>query len=377
MADGPSPLSHVLREEFERQHGELPPPSGTESERLKDIFKRIHGLEVPRSALCISGGGIRSATFALGIMQRLARVGVLPKFDYLSTVSGGGYIGSWLSSYARRNAGGMAGVVKELTEPAKQRDPLKPEPEPLMWLRQFSNYLTPRLGLLSGDTWAVAGIYLRNLLLNWLMLVPLLVAALAIPRLSMAVLRNESNHPLRIAGVAIVTMLIAVVVLAFARPVSYKKEGWLTSGKFLLGVFLPLFVSSICLVLYWGVIAGKPLQPIPWSWVYLGLAGTSIFSSLCYSIRFVIASAGERRGNVRQDSSLKAYTAKKFIYELLAAAVGGAAAGGLCQLTAKFVFDDPLKQVDLQRWLVGRRFRRFSPRRRESFFSASACRLFY
>src|SRR4051794_19000103 len=319
MADGPLPLSHVLREEYERQNGELPPPSGTESERLKDIFGRIHRLEVPRSALCISGGGIRSATFALGLMQRLARVGVLPKFDYLSTVSGGGYIGSWLSSYARRNASGMTGVVKELTQPAKERDPLRPEPEPLMWLRRFSNYLTPRLGLLSGDTWAVAGIYLRNLLLNWLMLVPLLVAALAVPRLSMALLRHGKSEPLIIAGVAIVTLLIAVVVLAIARPVSYKERGWLTNGSFLLCVFLPLFISSICIVLYWGTTREIATQPIPWSWVYVGLAGTSVLSSLCYSIRFVIASAGERRANVRQDSSLTAYTVKKFIYELLAA----------------------------------------------------------
>src|SRR5437763_6822408 len=100
MPDDPLPLSHVLREEFERLHGPLPPPAGSESERLKDIYRRIHELPQPRTALSISGGGIRSATFALGIIQRLARVGILPLFDYVSTVSGGGYIGGWLSSFA-------------------------------------------------------------------------------------------------------------------------------------------------------------------------------------------------------------------------------------------------------------------------------------
>ncbi len=44
--------------------------------------------------LALSGGGIRSATFALGVMQRLAKNKLFEKFDYLSTVSGGGYIGS-------------------------------------------------------------------------------------------------------------------------------------------------------------------------------------------------------------------------------------------------------------------------------------------
>ena len=40
--------------------------------------------------LALSGGGIRSATFNLGVLQALAKYGLLRKFDYLSTVSGGG-----------------------------------------------------------------------------------------------------------------------------------------------------------------------------------------------------------------------------------------------------------------------------------------------
>src|SRR5450759_385824 len=46
--------------------------------------------------LAFSGGGIRSATFNLGVLQGMAELGLLPFIDYLSTVSGGGYIGSWL-----------------------------------------------------------------------------------------------------------------------------------------------------------------------------------------------------------------------------------------------------------------------------------------
>lgn len=47
----------------------------------------------------LSGGGIRSATFSLGITKVLARKGLFKEVDYLSTVSGGGYFGSFLSSY--------------------------------------------------------------------------------------------------------------------------------------------------------------------------------------------------------------------------------------------------------------------------------------
>ena len=53
------------------------------------------------TGLALSGGGIRSASFSLGVMQALAHNGWLKNFDYLSTVSGGGYIGSsvsWLLS---------------------------------------------------------------------------------------------------------------------------------------------------------------------------------------------------------------------------------------------------------------------------------------
>lgn len=48
--------------------------------------------------ICFSGGGIRSATLCLGIMQKLIKKDLFKRFDYLSSVSGGGYIGSCLTS---------------------------------------------------------------------------------------------------------------------------------------------------------------------------------------------------------------------------------------------------------------------------------------
>ncbi|MGB5483527.1 patatin-like phospholipase family protein [Parasphingorhabdus sp.] len=47
--------------------------------------------------LAISGGGIRSAAFAIGAMQKLHQAKILPQFDYMSTVSGGGYAGGALT----------------------------------------------------------------------------------------------------------------------------------------------------------------------------------------------------------------------------------------------------------------------------------------
>ena len=170
----------------------------------------------PRAALCISGGGIRSATFGLGVLQGLARLGVLGQFDYLSTVSGGGYIGSWLSSwiYHTRLQRGEAADVFRCLASTQPGSPTEPEPQPIRHLRQFSNYLTPRLGLFSADTWTLIGTYLRNLLLNWLVFLPLIVAALAIPRVAVSLLRIEWS-PAGLTGWLLAGAVLCGVAIAY------------------------------------------------------------------------------------------------------------------------------------------------------------------
>ena len=64
--------------------------------------QRLEALDMHLSGLAISGGGIRSATFALGVLQGLADLDLLKRFDYISTVSGGGYIGGWLAAWTKR-----------------------------------------------------------------------------------------------------------------------------------------------------------------------------------------------------------------------------------------------------------------------------------
>jgi hypothetical protein len=58
----------------------------------------------PQLGIALSGGGIRSASFCLGVLQALANQRVLQKFDYLSTVSGGGYIGASLTYLLHESA---------------------------------------------------------------------------------------------------------------------------------------------------------------------------------------------------------------------------------------------------------------------------------
>ncbi len=112
--------------------------------------------------LAFSGGGIRSATVNLGVLQSLAQKNLLDKFDYLSTVSGGGYIGAFLSSLIKRSQGNMDFVKTKLSN--------NDESAEVNFLRKYSHYLTPKIGF-STDTMAALSIWLTNTLLNQLVLI--------------------------------------------------------------------------------------------------------------------------------------------------------------------------------------------------------------
>lgn len=129
------------------------------------------------SALCLSGGGIRSAAFAMGVAQGLAARKILSKFDYLSTVSGGGYTGAMLTAWVQR--AGYEAVERELAE----GPPAAADIAPLQHLRRFSSYLSPASGMLSTDMLTLVALYIRNLLLNWFVIIPIVLIAILILKL--------------------------------------------------------------------------------------------------------------------------------------------------------------------------------------------------
>ena len=159
--------------------------------------QRENALDEDLAGLAFSGGGIRSASFAIGVLQGLASLKLLNWFDYLSTVSGGGYAGGWLAAWLKRE-GNPINVERQLEvnrirqsradrhfaedphanppewKPLSKTNVLDEEPEPVRHLRAYSSYLTPRGGLFSTDTWTVLAIYLRNVFINLLVLLPLL-----------------------------------------------------------------------------------------------------------------------------------------------------------------------------------------------------------
>jgi hypothetical protein len=342
--DSPTPLSleRVLAEEYVRLHDEpCDPETAPLGDSLQELYKRIHQDArngKVRTALSISGGGIRSATFALGVIQQLARFGILEKFDYLSTVSGGGYIGSWLSSFTRRSPGGIEDVSRQLRDGTG--DPKQPEIKPIQFLRRYSNYLTPQLGLFSGDTWALVGSYVRNLLLIWVMLLPLLIALLALPRMAIGSLRRlpESALPL-LEGAVTLLLLIAIGYLGLARPVHNKpRQSWFYKNSgFKWLALLPFTLAAV------GILFMHPHVEEYESYGNLAavLAGASVVSSVLYIIRFAIANRTERREHLKPGVNTGWYTVKKGLLETLAALVSGAAAGGLLYCFLR-LFPNPL-----------------------------------
>ena len=130
--------------------------------------------------LAFSGGGIRSATINLGILQALAKHGLIQSFDYLSTVSGGGYIGAYISSMIKRNGTESIQEALKLSlttsedntnidKRTKAFNSLQNIQKDIHWLRSYSNYLTPKTGLLTGDTLASFAQWLCNSLVNQLL----------------------------------------------------------------------------------------------------------------------------------------------------------------------------------------------------------------
>lgn len=131
--------------------------------------------------LALSGGGIRSATFNLGVIQGLAKSKLFHKFDYISSVSGGGYISSWLLGWMQHQQLGSREVQRKLRSEQVPLTSVSELPE-IRFLRNFSNYLTPRKGLFSADFWTFLAVYLRNTTLNLLILFSAFLALIFLPR---------------------------------------------------------------------------------------------------------------------------------------------------------------------------------------------------
>jgi hypothetical protein len=117
--------------------------------------------------LALSGGGIRSAAFCLGAMQALDAHRIIEKIDYLSTVSGGGYIGTSMTAAMSHGTAGKFPFPSDLQTG---------EAAGVQHIRDHSNYLFPPGTV---NVFSNVVVYLRGLFANVMLLLPWLLFAAA------------------------------------------------------------------------------------------------------------------------------------------------------------------------------------------------------
>lgn len=153
--------------------------------------------------IALSGGGIRSASFCLGALQALDQFGVLRRADYLSTVSGGGYIAA--SMAAAMSPKPQPESIEGNTSGSENSQEKSPDElwefpfavgttsdvsdsEPVGHIRDYGKFLAPR-GFY--DIGISTTILMRGLAVNLLLLLSVLL-----PLATIIILTNPSRENL-------------------------------------------------------------------------------------------------------------------------------------------------------------------------------------
>jgi hypothetical protein len=311
----PTTFSEVLDRELDRVN---------DSRQRRGVAAKAHAGNL--IGLAFSGGGIRSATFNLGILQALAEKGILHKFDYLSTVSGGGYIGSWLAALTRRLTKELNcsfdGVENALS-PHKYEPDRRSEPSVLHWLRLYSNYLTPHTGVASGDTWAMLGTWMRNVILNQTILGMMFVSVFVLCQSVLLPLIKADNNGLGflIGGGAMLFFAATFMAINVVQeaPSTAIMQTWFQRIKITATVMLPFVIA--CVLLNCGLWQRTDYGAEPtWKWALAG----AVFYFVVWGIVAIMAAA-RRLWRARHGKPVKFMVsiAALLIFSPLAGAAGG------------------------------------------------------
>lgn len=291
--------------------------------------------------LAISGGGIRSASFGLGVMQALVMKDQLEKMDYMSTVSGGGYLGSALT-WALKQGGPEAGTrpynfpLGKKGSSARQDDSrIVEEPDAqnnglLDYIRQHSSYLIPtgKLGIVS-----LAGVAIRSIMISLLVYSGMMVVVLGLMRACHLFRTQFFSNLLQASGLAPFStvhgifiplafiLLVVFIVLSFIgsfRSFFGAESGILneylsfivaqcTVGKIFKGIGVLLIIGSLPLVYHF--IHAKASASVA--------GGSTLYGTLVGIWQYMKAQKNEKSGNGIVMNILIYLAAFALIYGLL------------------------------------------------------------
>ena len=201
----------------------------------EEILKRRTELGRPSNptldaaGLALSGGGIRSATFCLGIVQTLADRGFIGQIDFLSTVSGGGYTGSFLT---RR-----LGDSQDRNSQTRVARAGGPDPEDIRYVRQHAEFLSPST---AWDGWGMFTATAAGMILNWA--APIMVLILSALMVTVIAPKWDETFWNWIlgssAGLGLVGMIAYGILLKGSREA-------LRAGAWILGTTSALFAVTV------------------------------------------------------------------------------------------------------------------------------------
>jgi hypothetical protein len=269
------PPTNLVVNELENEipdHRATSQPSGWEQfhrdvfpAELEEINKRRRQLGFPDNppdsaasaklglcGLALSGGGIRSATFSLGVIQALAKHNLFSTVDYLSTVSGGGFIGSCISSLLNDKDVG----------PQQDRFPLHykagtKEPLAVSQLRQGARYLAPG-GVF--DNLRIMALILRGVLSSLLIFVFLILSLGFVTEFCYEV---GNRLQMRFDYLALVGIIVFVVLVIASPIVSRLRPGESTW----VGRNFEELTFTLALVLLLSIIAIVPIIILVDQWL--------------------------------------------------------------------------------------------------------------
>jgi hypothetical protein len=224
--------------------------------------------------LAFSGGGIRSATFGLGVLEGLKKLGLLNQVHYLSTVSGGGYIGGWFSANCRR--------ARDRRDAYDWRSSEADWSRSIQYLRDYSNYLSPDVGFFSADTWSMFTIWARNaMLVQWTIAITV-ACVLLVPRLAAYVFSiwPTAGH-FRWFSVGLFIVGVAGIAGNLQQVSNAKKDGWrkwlLRKERARAGLALAAVFGAAVWATGFDPFGPPPIDP----WMSLFVAGLLVMGGYC------------------------------------------------------------------------------------------------
>ncbi|HUI21738.1 MAG TPA: patatin-like phospholipase family protein [Methylocella sp.] len=210
------------------------------------------------TGLAISGGGIRSASFGLGALQALQAHSGIEGIDYLSTVSGGGYIGCSLTAATQKSPRQKTENTFPFINSGDYDDT-----DAVRHIRDYSNYLVPSGAL---DVVTALGLIGRGLVANVILIAPILLffvfmtllfhgtaASLDKPDfLTRPIVRIipllSSLHGFWLTAILVVGNLLFLMVWAFFTSVNLGPSSTLRGGW--VGISKILFIVTLVTALF-------------------------------------------------------------------------------------------------------------------------------